>query len=115
MAVRLYLDVHVPRAIADQLERRNVDVITTIEDGRAVASDEEVLTRAHELTRVVFTQDIRFKALAESWQRSGRPFSGLIFGHQLGATLGRYVVELELVAKASEPEEWKSVVAHLPF
>jgi hypothetical protein len=115
MAVRLYLDVHVPRPIADQLQRRGVDVITAIEDGHERESDEEVLSRAHQLNRVVFTQDIRFKALAESWQRSGRFFSGLIVGHQLGATLGRYVIELELVAKVSETDEWAGVVAHLPL
>ena len=33
MGVALYLDVHVPRAIAVQLRRRGVDVLTAIEDG----------------------------------------------------------------------------------
>ena len=64
---------------------------------------------------MLFTQDIRFKALAESWQRSGRPFAGLIFGHQLHGTVGAFVKDLELVAKASTPDEWVGVVEHLPF
>jgi len=31
----------------------------------------------------------------------GKPFSGLIFGHQLGGTIGQFVEDLELIAKAS--------------
>jgi len=115
MAVPLYLDVHVPRAIADQLELRGVDVLTAIDDGCASMIDEELLERARMLGRVVFTQDIRFKAMAEDWQRQGRPFSGLLFGHQRGAPLGKYVSDLELVAKATELADWLDLVVHLPF
>jgi hypothetical protein len=63
----------------------------------------------------VFTQDIRFKAMAEDWQRQGRPFHGLVFGHQRGATIGKYVADLELIAKATEPAEWLDVTEQLPF
>ncbi len=115
MAVPLYLDVHVPQAIADQLRRRGVDVMTAIEDGCSTLPDDQLLERARALGRVLFTQDIRFRALAETWQRQGRPFAGLLFGHQLGATIGRYVADLELIAQASEPEEWTCQVGHLPL
>ncbi len=115
MAVGLYMDVHVPRAIADQLRRRGVDVLTAIEDGRAADSDEQLLRRSSELRRVIFTQDIRFQTLAERWQRQGQDFQGLIFGHQLGATLGKYIADLELIAQFSEPDEWLNVVERLPF
>jgi hypothetical protein len=115
MPVPLYMDVHVPQAITDQLRRRGIDGLTAIEDGRSEAADDEILERARELSRVVFTQDIRFKALAEDWQRDGRPFAGLLFGHQLGATIGQYVKDLELVAQSSEVDEWMSQVEHLPF
>lgn len=33
MAVGLYMDVHVPEAISEQLRRRGVDVVTAIDDG----------------------------------------------------------------------------------
>ena len=115
MAVGLYMDVHVPQAITEQLRRRGVDVVTAIEDGRGTDSDDRLLERATALGRVLFTQDIRFKAMAEDWQRQGRRFQVLLFGHQLGATVGQYVLNLEIVAIASEPEEWGSVVQHLPF
>jgi hypothetical protein len=115
MGVGLYLDVHVPRAIAEQLRRRGVDVVTAIEDGSDQLSDEDLLDRATSLDRVVFTRDMRFKALAEDWQRQGRSFAGLLFGHQRGATIGKYVSDLELVAKATEPADWVGVIEHLPF
>lgn len=79
----LYLDVHVPAAIAVQLRRRGVDVLTAQEDGTTELLDSDLLARSTSLGRVLFTQDIRFGALAEEWQRLGRPFGGLIFGHQL--------------------------------
>jgi len=115
MGVSLYLDVHVPRAIAVQLRRRNVDVLTAIEDGSDELTDEDLLERARILGRVLFTQDLRFKAMAQDWQRQGRSFAGLLFGHQRGATLGAYVTDLELVAKATESADWLDVVEHLPF
>ncbi len=67
MSVAIYMDVHVPQAITDQLRRREVDVLTAIEDGCAELPDDELLKRTHSLVRLMFTQDIRFKALAEDW------------------------------------------------
>jgi hypothetical protein len=115
MAVTLYMDVHVPQAITDQLRRRGVDVLTAIDDGWAEREDHELLDHARELGRVIFTQDIRFRALAEDWQRQGRPFAGLLFGHQLGGTIGQFVKDLELIAQASEPDEWLNRIEYLPF
>jgi transcriptional regulator GlxA family with amidase domain len=115
MAVRLYMDVHVPRAIADQLRRRGVDVLTAIEDAADQLPDDQLLERATELGRAIFTQDIRFKALAEQWQREQRDFAGLLFGPQLGVTIGQYVRDLELIAKACDREDCRNVVQHLPL
>lgn len=100
----LYLDVHVPAAIAAQLRTRGVNVITAQEDAAMEFED-----------AALFTQDIRFKALAENWQRAGRPFSGLIFGHQLHGTIGQYVRDLELIAKATDFTDWQSQVEQLPL
>jgi len=115
MPVSLYMDVHVPQSITEQLRRRGVDVLTAIEDNSATLADDQLLERVRELGRVIFTQDIRFKALAEEWQRQGRPFAGLIFGHQLGGTIGQFVRDLGLIAQASSAEEWINTVEHLPF
>lgn len=111
----LYLDVHVPASIASELRRRGVSVVTAQEDGTAEMQDDGLLVRAGSLGRVLFTQDIRFKALAESWQRDARPFGGLLFGHQLHGSIGQYVRDLELIAKATDPADWHGKVEQLPL
>ncbi len=109
------MDVHIPQAITEQLRRRNIDVLTAIEDDSAELPDYQLLERTNLLGRVLFTQDIRFKAMAEDWQRQGKTFAGLIFGHQLGGTVGQFVKDLELIALASESEDWINTVEYLPF
>src|SRR5204863_6483045 len=115
MPVQLYFDVHVDKAIHDQLHLRGVDVLRAQDDDAAEMTDEELLHHATELGRLLFTQDIRFKAMAEEWQREGKPFSGLLFGNQLGVTVGTYVKDLELIAKATDAAEWVNVIQHLPY
>ena len=115
MTIALYMDVHVPQAITEQLRRRGIDVLTAFEDGTEQLPDDQLLLRVTELKRILFTQDIRFRVLAETWQLTGKPFSGLIFGHQLGGTIGQFVKDLELIAKASEPDLWFNTVEYIPF
>ena len=115
MPVPLYLDVHVDKAIHDQLRLRSVDVLRAQDNGAAELTDAEVLQHTTDLGRVLFTHDTRFKAMAEEWQRQGKPSAGLLFGNQLGVTVGVYVKDLELIAKASEISDWANVVQHLPF
>ncbi|MGB0564630.1 MAG: DUF5615 family PIN-like protein [Spirulinaceae cyanobacterium] len=113
--VALYMDVHVPSAITEQLRRRGVDVLTAFEDNATELPDDELLERATQLQRVLFTQDIRFMVMAQAWQTQGKLFGGLLFGHQLGGTIGQFVQDLELIAMASESDEWLNVVEYLPF
>ena len=115
MPVPFYMDVNVPQPITDQLRHRGVDVLTVIEDGARQFADAELLERARTLHRVVFTQDVRFKALAEEWQRQGRPFAGLIFGRHRRGTIGQFVQDLELIGRASQSGEWLNVVEYLPL
>ena len=46
MGVALYMDVHVPGPITQQLRRRGIDVLTAQEDAHDAVGDERVLTRA---------------------------------------------------------------------
>lgn len=61
------------------------------------------------------TQDNRFRALAEDWQRDGKHFAGLIFGLQVRGTIGDYVRDLELIAKASDPSDWHEQIEFIPY
>jgi len=115
MPVQLYMDVHVPQAITDQLRRRGVDVLTSAEDGTDQLPDDALLEHIRTSGRVLFTQDIRFRAMAEDWVRQGRPFCGLVFGRQMGGSIGQFVRDLELIAQASESGEWDNRVEFIPF
>lgn len=108
MGVTLYMDVHVPHAITEQLRVRGVDVLAATEEGTNRLFDDQLLETALALRRVLFTHDHRFRAMAEQWQREGRSFAGLAFGPAEGASIGQYVRDLEIIAKASEPDEWQN-------
>lgn len=92
-----------PQAVAEQLRRRNIDVLTAIEDGTAELSDDRLLDRSSTLCRLMVTFDVRFKAMAEQWQRSGRAFSGLAYAHPLRISIGQLVGDLELISQATDP------------
>jgi len=115
MPVGLYFDVHAKAAICEQLRRREVDVLTAQEDDSARRTDEELLERAAELGRVVFTHDNGFRVLAEDWQRQGRRFAALIFGREQGGSIGDFVRDLELIAKASDVDYWVSRIERIPY
>ncbi len=46
MSVRLYMDVHVRRAVTEGLRLRGVDVLTAQDDGAAGFSDSQLLDRS---------------------------------------------------------------------
>ena len=115
MSVALYMDVHVPAPITRALLTRGVDVLTAQADGTTRLDDADLLDRAGELGRVMFSRDEDFLAEATSRQRSGESFAGLIYAHQLRVTIGRCVQDLELIAKCSEPEDFVNRIEHLPL
>ena len=115
MAIGLYFDVHVDRAIAAQLRLRSVDVLTAQEDASDHFEDDLLLVRATSLGRPVVTHDIHFNAMAEEWQRQARPFCGLIFGHPMQVSIGQFVRHLEILAKGTDPHDWSSSVVRLPL
>lgn len=82
MPVGLYADAHVPGPVILQLRDRGVDILAATEEEANQLPDHELLTIATSLKRVLVTQDIRFRVMAENWQRTGRPFAGLVFAHQ---------------------------------
>jgi hypothetical protein len=115
MPAKLYMDVHVPRPVTDQLRRRGVDVMTANDDGNGNLQDEELLSRATELGRVMVSQDIRFCDLAGNWQHRGRFFAGFAFAHPFSITIGQFVSDLELIAIASLEGECENQIFRLPL
>ena len=115
MSTTLYVDVHVRRAITNELRLRGVDVLTAQEDKGARFEDPELLDRATALGRVLFTQDDDLLREAVRRQRSGESFAGVIYSHQLNVTIGECVDCLELIALASESDEWFNKITYLPI
>ncbi len=115
MSVAFYMDENVHRAITAGLRLRGVEVLTVQEDGRRGISDPLVLERANELGRPLFSQDDDLLAEARNRQAEGRPFSGVVYAHQLHVTIGDCVRDLELMARASDPEDLENRVEFLPL
>ncbi len=115
MAIPFYMDHHIPKPITTGLRLRDVDVITCYEDGTDQLDDDLLLQRAHELKRALFTQDDDLLEEAARWQREGRSFSGVIYGHQLRVTIGVCVRDLEIISKSGEMTDLENQVVYLPL
>ena len=115
MALALYLNHNVPRAIAEGLRLRGIDVLTAYEDGTHEWSDPRLLDRAGEVGRVLFSMDRDLLAEATRRQRAGEEFAGLIYVHQEQTSVGRCVRDLELLATASQAGVLQGLVQYLPL
>ena len=109
------MDVHEPRPITRGLRRRGIDVLTAQEDGTARWDDPELLDRAGERGRILFSQDEDLLIEPARRQREGVPFVGVIYGPQLVVSIGQFIDDLELLAKAGKPEDFVSRVQYLPL
>lgn len=114
MPLYYYMDVHVPAGITAGLRRRQINVATSQEDGTQEDSDENLLKRATQLGRVLFSQDQDFLPIARQWQIKSRPFAGLIFSSQ-HVSIGSLVADLEIVAHCCAEEELANNVLYLPL
>jgi hypothetical protein len=92
-----------------------VDILAATEEGTNRLPDRELLALASSLRRVMITQDIRFRVLAENWQRQGRSFAGLVFAHPRHVSYGELIFDLELIAKATDVHFWHNRIEQLPL
>jgi predicted nuclease of predicted toxin-antitoxin system len=109
------MDVHVPYAITIALRLRGVDVLTAQEDNSQELEDAALLDRATALGRILFTRDDDLLREGALRQKRGESFVGIIYAHQLNVSVGQCVIDLELVAKASDSDEWISRLEYLPL
>ena len=106
--IKYYTDENVPSAIASGLRLRGIDVLTCQEAGMLGASDEEHLRTALELRRIIFTQDADFLRL----HARGARHAGIVFAAQ-GASIGKIVSALALIAQVFSPDELINWVEYL--
>jgi predicted nuclease of predicted toxin-antitoxin system len=115
MAVGIYMDVHIPRAITNGLRLRGVDVLTSQEDETITLSDSELLDRAARLKRILYSQDDDLLAEAHLRLEKKVEFSGVIYSHQLSSPIGRCIEDLEIIAKSLEIEDIANRIEFIPF
>jgi predicted nuclease of predicted toxin-antitoxin system len=109
------MDVHVPMAITLGLRRRGVDILTSQQDGTTRLPDDELLDRAAQLGRILFTRDQDLLIEATKRLRTNRSFATVIFARQLDVSIGQCVADLELIAKSGLHEEALNQVVYLPL
>lgn len=115
MALRLYMDQHVPRPITNGLRLRGVDVLTAYEDGASELPDPALLDRATILDRALFTQDDDLLAEATWRQINEIVFAGVIYGRQGDVSIGQCISDLELLMLAGVASDLDSRVVFLPL
>lgn len=115
MSVGLYMDVHIPAAVTEELRRHGIDVLTAQEDGRRTRSDPALLDRATELGRTFVTHDSDLLADATRRQRQGIEFAGVTYAHELRITIGQLVEQLRYVAEAGDASDMLNRVEWLPL
>jgi hypothetical protein len=109
------MDVHVRSAITKGLRRRGADVLTAQEDGARRLLDPALLDRATALGRVLFSQDHDLLREARRRELSGESFGGVIYVHQQRLSVGQIVQDLELIAIACDPADFRNRVEYLPL
>lgn len=103
-----YLDEHIPKAVAEGLRRRGIDVLTVQEAGRVGDPDRKHLAFAALKRRVLVTFDDDFLAL----DAAGATHSGIVFSQAGKRSVGELIESLVLIANVIEPEEMKN---HIEF
>ena len=109
------MDVHIPRVITNGLRLRSVDVLTAREDGANLFTDEELLKRAAELERVLFTYDDDLLKIAAKNIDEKINFNGLLYAHPLRISIGACILDLEIISNVLEPDEIKNQIIFLPI
>ena len=109
MTVRFYLDENVQTAIADQLKRRGIEVVTVRDLGTLGDDDLSHLARATRMDYVLCTHDSDYVDLATD----GIEHSGIVFGQQHKHSIGDWVKFLELVHGVYELDDMRNLVEYL--
>ncbi len=93
--IRYYLDTHIPKAVAEQLRSRGVDVLRCEEVEMAEADDTEHLEYATAHERTLVSHDADFRDLHSLWIGEGLSHAGImIFNRRFQGNIGKLVREL---------------------
>lgn len=114
MTRRFYFDQHMARSIARGLRRREIDVLTTQDEGTEESDDDNLFSRAVELNRIMVTEDSDYMGIANRWLAEGRQFPGLVKVTDPG-DIGRIIEDLQIIAVCYSAEEMVNRIVHVPL
>ena len=104
--LRFYLDENMPLAIARELNKFGIDVVTVRDIGKLGDSDLNHFRRAAEQGRVICTSDTDFLRMAAA----GFPHAGIVFGQENNHSIGIWISRLrELHQNHSAADMWSHV------
>ena len=106
--IKLYLDEHIPLAVAQGLRRRGIDVQTTQEADNSGSPDQRQILFACQDGRVIVTFDSDFLSLATG----GIRHCGIIFCSASKYSIGELISVLVLADEILVPEE---MLNHVEF
>jgi Domain of unknown function (DUF5615) len=93
----------------------SLDFVTVVEQGWSSATDEELLEFAWQLQWLIVSHDVStMKAFAEQRSSDGRGIHGLFLVPQR-RTIPLVAQNLVLISEASQFEEWRDRIIHLPL
>lgn len=107
--VRYYLDENVQIAIAEQLSRRGIDVVTARDLNLLGEEDINHLERAAELGRVLCTHDTDYIRLAST----GIQHAGIVLGQQDRHDIGAWVTFLTRIHNQRTPDSMRNAVDYV--
>lgn len=106
--LRFYTDEQVSKAVIKGLERRGVDVLTTVSADMLGSDDRAQLAFATREGRVLYTQDDDFLRL----HASGTQHAGIVYAAQ-GKSVGEVLRGLMLIYDVLDANEMKNHVEFL--
>lgn len=107
--ISLYLDENLTPKIAEQLQRRGIDVVAVRDLDLLGDSDDNHLQRATEMGRVLVTSDTDFLIMAAD----GAQHAGIVFGVQQNLSIGDWVNRLEMLVAVYDPADMVNHVEYL--
>jgi predicted nuclease of predicted toxin-antitoxin system len=110
-----YFDHNMQGPLLHGVRQREVDVLTSLEDGTNRHDDHTLLNRATLLGRIFVTQDRDLLRIAEELLAEGQPFAGIIYCRASGVSTGVLLDHLEIAAKTMTQEEMASNVLRVPL
>ena len=99
--MRLALDHHYSRKIAEQLRERGFDVVACVEREWQRLSDDALLSVCATERRALMTNNVAdFVRLAREWQAQGRTHAGLVFTSDASLSRARSSIGVSVEALA---------------